>query len=94
MVLCLQGGKSSNRVKKTSILFAPVNLNAEPGSSDWQYCDLPIAMELATGLASKWPAIEETYISTLKAVFLYLREERENICQYFYDRRWANECIF
>ena len=72
------------------MLFAPVNLNAEPGAPDWVYSDLPLSAELAGGLASKWPAIEETYITTLKAVFLQLRAERDGICQYFYDRRLAH----
>ena len=70
-------------------MFVPVNVNAEPGTSDWVYCSLPLSMELAKGLASKWPSIEETYISTLKGVFQHLRAERENICQYFYDRRYV-----
>lgn len=41
---------------------------AEPGSADWLYCDLSIAMELTTGLANKWSAIEETYITMLEAL--------------------------
>ena len=75
--------------RKTAAIFAPVNLNAEPGSSDWVYCDLPLSVELASGLAGKWPAVEETYISTLKAVFQHLRAERDCICQYFHDRRFG-----
>jgi hypothetical protein len=80
----LQIGKALSR---DEAVFSPINPNAEPGSSDWAYCSLPLSADLAKGLARKWPAIEETYTTTLKGVFLHLRAERENICQYFYDRR-------
>ena len=69
--------------------FIPVNPNAEPGSAEWEYCSMPLDMELAGGLAGKWPGIEETYIKTMKGVFLLLRAEREDVCQYFYFRRSA-----
>ena len=71
--------------RKTAAIFAPVNL---PGSSDWVYCDLPLSVELASGLAGKWPAVEEIYISTLKDVF-HLRAERDCMHQYFHNRRFG-----
>ena len=85
-----QGGKSS---EEKSPVFSPINPNAEPGSSEWVYCSLPLSLDLAKGLARKWPGIEETYINTLKGVFQHLRAERENICQYFYDRRYVDEIM-
>ena len=71
---------------RETLYFAPVNLNAEPGTSEWTYCSLPLSIELAKGLAGKWPSIEEICITTLKGVFQHLRAERETICQYFYNR--------
>ena len=68
-------------------VFIPAAPNAEPGSAEWQYCSLPLGDELAKGLVEKWPRIEETYLKTLKGVFVMLRSEREAICQYFYLRR-------
>ena len=68
-------------------VFLPAAPNAEPGSAEWQYCSLLLGDELANGLVEKWPRIEQTYLSTLKGVFVMLRSEREAICQYFYLRR-------
>ena len=65
----------------------------EPGDPDWQYCDQPLKMELATDLAQIWPNMETVYLSTLREVFQRLRDERETICQYFYDKRLGH-CLW
>lgn len=65
----------------------PINLDAIPGSAEWMFYCYPIPDNLAEGMATKWPAIEQTFIKTLKQVFQILREEREIICQYFFLRR-------
>ena len=70
-----------------SAIFMPVNPNAEPGSAEWQYCNLSLSAHLAKALAGKWPGVEETYVGTLKGVFRLLRGEREAICHYFYLRK-------
>ncbi len=72
---------------ESGIFTAPVNPNAEPGSTDWQYSWLPLELELARGLSGKWAGVEETYLGTLRRVFRLLRGEREEVCQYFYLRR-------
>ena len=82
-----------SRDEEQPLVFSPINPNAEPGSSEWVYCNLPLSIDLAKGLARKWPGIEETYINTLKGVFQQLRDERENICQYFYDRRSVESVV-
>ena len=74
-----------------SDVFILTASNVEPGSAEWQYCSLPLAEELARGLAGKWPGIETTYLRTLTGVFVMLRSEREAICQYFYLRRSARQ---
>ena len=61
--------------------------NINPGSPGWKYSDLTLCMELAEGVARRWPAIEETYIKMLKGVFHLLRGEKECIYRYFYQRR-------
>ena len=74
-----------------SDVFILTASTVEPGSAEWQYCSLPLAEELARGLAGKWPGIETTYLRTLTGVFVMLRSEREAICQYFYLRRSARQ---
>ena len=72
---------------KTGTSTLSIAGSSEPGDPDWQYCDLPIKKELATGLADIWPSLERVYLSTLREVFQQLRAERETICHYFYDKR-------
>lgn len=67
--------------------WVPVNLEAEPGGPDWNYYSQPVAENLAKGLAHKWPAIENTFVTMLKSVFQIMRGERECICVYFFSRR-------
>lgn len=67
--------------------WVPMNRDATPGDRNWQYCARPVALEVARELVGKWPALEDTYIRTLKVVFEELRDEREEICQYFFVRR-------
>ena len=72
--------------RKKSV-WSPVNHEATPGSPEWEYYAQPVSPVMVTCLADKWPAIEKTFITTLKQVFQMLREERECICQYFFLRR-------
>ena len=67
--------------------WSPVNLEIVPGGIDWKFYSQPLSMESAEGLAKKWPAIEATYISSLKEIFQKLRHERETMCEYFFVRR-------
>ena len=78
---------SKKRMDVNHPLFIPANPNAEPGSSEWQYCKLPVPGKLAQGLAQLWPAVESSYCSSLKTVFQQLRSEREAVCRYFHARR-------
>ncbi len=93
-------GSSPRKEKKkpvtsddSGLFLAPVDLNAEPGSADWHYSRLPLDMELARGLSGKWAGVEETYVGTLRRVFRLLRQEREEVCQYFYLRRSVHRCF-
>ena len=79
-------GRDSSPVRRKS-QWSPVNHEATPGSSEWEYYSQPVPPAMVSGLADKWPAIEKTFITTLKQVFQILREERECICQYFFLRR-------
>lgn len=68
-------------------LFIPANLNGEPGTSDWQYTCLPLSLDLAKGLSTKWSSVEVCCLTKLKKIFQCLRDEREAVCHYFYLRR-------
>lgn len=68
-------------------LFIPANLNAEPGSPDWQYTCLPLNLDLAKGLSTKWVSVEVCCLTKLKKIFQCLRDEREAMCHYFHMRR-------
>lgn len=62
----------------------------EPGSAGWQFCGLPVADEMAQGLAGKWEMVEGSYVASLKAAFRQLRWEREAVCRYFYRRKYVD----
>ena len=70
-----------------SELFVLMDPSVKPGSKEWQYCALPLSAELAMGLAGKWPAVEQIYMTTLKNVFRLLRDERDLVCHYIFDTR-------
>ncbi|XP_071799466.1 sperm flagellar protein 2-like isoform X1 [Asterias amurensis] len=59
----------------------------QPGSDDWVYVDEPIDEALACVLAPHWENTESTYVASTKHIFHNIREERENIYQYFYKVR-------
>ena len=69
--------------------WLPVSTDVIPGGRDWKFCSQPVPETLAKGLVHKWPAIEQTFVKTLKQVFQMMRGEREAICQYFFARRWV-----
>uniref|UniRef100_S4RCG7 Sperm flagellar 2 n=1 Tax=Petromyzon marinus TaxID=7757 RepID=S4RCG7_PETMA len=58
-----------------------------PGSSEWEYVDQPLTLEMATYLGGFWDNMERTYISNCKTVFHNLRREREAIVHHLYDIR-------
>eukprot|EP00731_Ephydatia_muelleri_P019022 Em0011g1062a len=68
-------------------LFIPANLNAEPGGPEWQYTCLPLSLDLAKGLSTKWVSVEVCCLTKLKKIFQCLRDEREAMCHYFHLRR-------
>ena len=71
--------------------LATISPVALPGSPEWRYCYLPLNKQLAGSLAEKWPAIEQTYLVTIRRVANMQRQERENICRYIYARRLVTE---
>ena len=75
------------RAESVKTEWVPINLDTQPGGPEWTYFFSAISNNIAGGLAGKWPAIETTFISTLKQIFQQLRDERECICQYFFIRR-------
>ena len=75
----------------TTADWLPVNLDLTPGGPGWSFYSQPVSETLAKGLAYKWPAIEQTFIKTLRYVFQGLRKEREAICQYFFVRRSVSQ---
>ena len=87
------GGGGNGGIGKKQSQWSPVNHEATPGSAEWEYYAEPVPPTMVKGLADKWPAIEKTYITTLKQIFQILREERECICQYFFLRRYNRDIL-
>lgn len=75
--------------------LATIPPDTKPGSDTWQYSSLPLNSRLAVSLSDKWPAIEQTYLVTIRKVACLLRQEREAVCRYIYSRRlaWSMERV-
>ncbi|KAK6179274.1 hypothetical protein SNE40_011674 [Patella caerulea] len=59
----------------------------QPGSEEWDFVDQNIETDLAEVLATHWEAVESAYVANSKHVFRNIRDERENICRYFYQMK-------
>ncbi|XP_014809464.1 PREDICTED: sperm flagellar protein 2 [Calidris pugnax] len=59
----------------------------EPGSDEWIYVDEPIPQEIPGFLVPYWEMVENSYISTIKTVLRYLRDERHSVIHYLADIR-------
>ena len=63
----------------------------EPGEQGWPYCDLTVNTELVSSLAERWPKAEKMFVMMFCDVFRSLRQERDYIHHYIYNKRL---CIY
>jgi adenylate kinase family enzyme len=74
-------------VSVESELFDLFDVNAEPGQEGWIYSSLPVNPLLAPSLAQRWPEAEKLYVLAFKETFCSLRQERDTMCHYIFDKR-------